>query len=61
MTTPIPALARCPVRGCFQRYRGGPDRLCPEHQRSAGMGELASADLMQAPTGDQRRAQPVTR
>jgi hypothetical protein len=21
----------CPVRGCPVRYRGGPDRLCPDH------------------------------
>jgi hypothetical protein len=23
---------RCPIRGCPQRYRAGPDRLCPSHQ-----------------------------
>ena len=23
---------RCPVRACPVRYRGGPDRLCAEHQ-----------------------------
>jgi hypothetical protein len=25
---------RCPFRGCPVRYRGGPDRPCPEHQHA---------------------------
>jgi hypothetical protein len=61
MTTPIPAKARCPVKGCFVIYRGGPDRLCPEHQRSAEMGEQAHAELMSAPRGVEGRRRPVGR
>ena len=35
------ALARCPFKACPVRYRGGPDRLCAEHQH--GDGDIATA------------------
>jgi hypothetical protein len=34
-------LARCPAKACPVRYRGGPDRLCAEHQH--GDRDMASA------------------
>lgn len=44
-------LPRCPFKGCPVRYRGGPDRLCPEHQREDGGTDLAErmAAVMAAP------------
>jgi hypothetical protein len=39
VTTTLP---RCPFPGCPIRYRGGPDRECPEHQNETIQ---AAADL----------------
>lgn len=32
---PDPPRPRCTTRGCPTRYRGGPDRACPEHAYDA--------------------------
>ncbi len=34
--TTLAPLPRCPFKGCPVRYRGGPDRLCAEHQHGGG-------------------------
>jgi hypothetical protein len=39
------ALARCPFKACPVRYRGGPDRLCAEHQDGGGGIRAAAASL----------------
>jgi hypothetical protein len=52
VTTTLP---RCPFPGCPVRYRGGPNRECPEHQNEtiAAAAELG-IDLtrMDTPPGD---------
>lgn len=52
---------RCPERGCPVRYRGGPDRLCPEHQAEAAdvaqLAEELGAELA-APKGITGKASP---
>jgi hypothetical protein len=40
---------RCPERGCPIRYRGGPDRACPEHQDEPDWSRMAWTTLMDAP------------
>lgn len=49
-------LPRCPFPGCPIRYRGGPDRPCPDHQadNTGWTDRLAELqDSMLAAPGDQ--------
>jgi hypothetical protein len=39
----VPALARCPERGCVWRFRSGSDRLCPQHADDDGLPERMKA------------------
>jgi hypothetical protein len=44
---------RCPIRGCFIRYRGGDDRLCPIHQQEHSASDWqARMDEAAMATGD---------
>lgn len=53
------AAPRCPVPACPVRYRGGPDRPCPEHQADAADLHQLAAELLAAPGGTTGKAAPV--